>query len=163
MNDLADLYRDVILEHKRNPRNFGRLDPHDAAAVGHNPLCGDSLSLTLRLDGDRIQELRFTGEGCAISVASASLMSEAVRGRTLPEVARLYEAVHGLLTGTGTGTTTGIGAGTGGDAAGLGKLQALAGVREFPARVKCASLCWHTLNAALERRDARQEPSVSTE
>ena len=152
MTDLTDLYRDVILEHKRNPRNFGRLDPHDAAAVGHNPLCGDSLSITLRLDGDRIQELRFTGEGCAISVASASLMSEAVRGRTLPEVAALYGSVHGLLTGT-----------VDGNAADLGKLQALAGVREFPARVKCASLCWHTLNAALERRDAQQAPSVSTE
>lgn len=160
MTDLTDLYRDVILEHKRNPRNFGRLDPHDAAAVGHNPLCGDSLSLTLRLDGDRIRELRFTGEGCAISVASASLMSEAVRGRTLPEVAGLYAAVHGLLTGTGTGHGTGDGDGDAGD---LGKLQALAGVREFPARVKCASLCWHTLNAALERRDAAQAPSVSTE
>ena len=152
MTDLADLYRDVILEHKRNPRNFGRLDPHDAAAVGHNPLCGDSLSLTLRLDGERIRELRFTGEGCAISVASASLMSEAVSGRTLPEVAGLYAAVHGLLTGTGDAA-----------AEGLGKLQALAGVREFPARVKCASLCWHTLNAALERRDAQQSPSISTE
>jgi len=152
VTDLTDLYRDVILEHKRNPRNFGRLDPHDAAAVGHNPLCGDSLSITLRLDGERIQELRFTGEGCAISVASASLMSEAVRGRTLPEVAALYGSVHGLLTGTVDGS-----------AADLGKLQALAGVREFPARVKCASLCWHTLNAALERRDAQQAPSVSTE
>ena len=156
MTDLTDLYRDVILEHKRNPRNFGRLDPHDAAAVGHNPLCGDSLSLTLRLEGDRIQELRFTGEGCAISVASASLMSEAVRGRTLPEVAALYGSVHRLLTGTGEGIGDG-------DGANLGKLQALAGVREFPARVKCASLCWHTLNAALERRDAQQAPSVSTE
>ena len=152
MTDLADLYRDVILDHKRNPRNFGRLDPHDAAAVGHNPLCGDSLSLTLRLEGDRIQELRFAGEGCAISVASASLMSEAVRGRTLPEVATLYASVHALLTGTGDA-----------NAGDLGKLQALAGVREFPARVKCASLCWHTLNAALERRDAQQSPSISTE
>ena len=150
--ELTDLYRDVILDHKRNPRNFGRLDPHDAAAVGHNPLCGDSLSVTLRLEGDRIDDLRYTGEGCAISVASASLMSEAVRGRTLPQVQALYESVHGLLTGAPSA-----------DPEALGKLQALSGVREFPARVKCASLCWHTLNAALERRDVQQPANVSTE
>jgi nitrogen fixation NifU-like protein len=138
--DLNDLYRDVILEHKRNPRNYGRLDPHDASAVGHNPLCGDSLSLTLRLAGDGIGELRFTGEGCAISVASASLMSEAVSGKSLPEVEALYREVHALLTEAGHVA----------DPA-LGKLQALSGVREYPARVKCASLAWHTLHAALER------------
>jgi nitrogen fixation protein NifU and related proteins len=153
MIELNELYRDVILEHKRNPRNYGRLDPHDASAVGHNPLCGDSLSLTLRLDGDAISELRFTGEGCAISVASASLMSEAVKGKPLPEVDALYREVHALLTEAGHEPSPS-----------LGKLQALSGVREFPARVKCASLCWHTLHAALERRAAGEAPApVSTE
>lgn len=151
---LEELYRDVILEHKRNPRNYGRLDPHDASAVGHNPLCGDSLSLTLRLAGESIGELRFTGEGCAISVASASLMSEVVRGKPLAEVEALYREVHALLTEPGHVA----------DPA-LGKLQALSGVREFPARVKCASLAWHTLHAALERRQpAGVSPAaVSTE
>ena len=153
MTQLDELYRDVILEHKRNPRNYGRLDPHDASAVGHNPLCGDSLSLTLRLDGDAISQLLFTGEGCAISVASASLMSEAVKGKPLPEVEALYREVHALLTEAGHEP-----------APTLGKLQALSGVREFPARVKCASLCWHTLHAALERRAAGEVPaSISTE
>jgi len=153
MMELNELYRDVILEHKRNPRNYGRLDPHDASAVGHNPLCGDSLSLTLRLDGGAITDLRFTGEGCAISVASASLMSEAVKGKPLAEVEALYREVHALLTESGHEP-----------APTLGKLQALSGVREFPARVKCASLCWHTLHAALERRAAGDAPApVSTE
>ncbi len=151
--DIRDLYRDVILDHNRSPRNFGRLDPADAEAVGHNPLCGDSLSVTLRLEGDRLSELRFNGQGCAISVASASLMSEAVSGRPLGEVEALYREVHALLTEPAhvPGRP-------------LGKLMALAGVREFPARVKCASLCWHTLHAALAQpaNDAAA-PTVSTE
>jgi len=137
--DLKDLYRDVILDHNRSPRNFGRLDPADSSAAGHNPLCGDRLSITLRMDGEQVADLRFEGQGCAISVASASLMTEAVRGRSRSEIARLYEAVHALLTGHERVA--------GQD---LGKLLALAGVAEYPARVKCASLSWHTLNAALE-------------
>lgn len=137
--DLKDLYREVILDHNRSPRNFGRLDPADSSAAGHNPLCGDRLSVTLRLDGERVSDLRFEGQGCAISVASASLMTEAVRGRSRSEIARLYEAVHALLTGHER---------IAGEE--LGKLLALAGVAEYPARVKCASLSWHTLNAALE-------------
>jgi nitrogen fixation NifU-like protein len=150
--ELKELYRDVILDHNRSPRNFGRLEPSDAQAAGHNPLCGDKLNLTLRLQGDRVQDLRFEGQGCAISTASASLMTEAVKGRSRTEIARLYHDVHTLLTAHGTDA---------GDAAAaeLGKLMALAGVAEFPARVKCASLCWHTLNAALERTPA----PVSTE
>jgi nitrogen fixation NifU-like protein len=139
--EIRDLYRDVILDHNRSPRNFGRLEPADAAAVGHNPLCGDSLSLTVRLEGDRLKELRFNGQGCAISVASASLMSEAVTGRTLAEVEALYREVHALL--TEPAHQPGMA---------LGKLMALAGVHDFPARVKCASLCWHTLHAALGQR-----------
>jgi nitrogen fixation NifU-like protein len=146
--ELKELYRDVILDHNRSPRNFGRLEPADAQAAGHNPLCGDKLNLTLRLQGDRVQDLRFEGQGCAISTASASLMTEAVKGRSREQIARLYKEVHALLT-----------ASTEVPSADLGKLMALAGVAEFPARVKCASLCWHTLNAALERAPA----PVSTE
>jgi nitrogen fixation NifU-like protein len=151
--EIRDLYREVILDHNRSPRNFGRLEPADAAAVGHNPLCGDSLSLTLRLDGDRLSDVRFNGQGCAISVASASMMSEAVTGKTLAEVEALYREVHALLTEPAHVP-----------AVPLGKLMALGGVREFPARVKCASLCWHTLHAALQRHAAdAAPPTVSTE
>ena len=151
--DVRDLYRDVILDHNRSPRNFGRLDPSDASAVGHNPLCGDALSLTLRLDGERLSELRFNGQGCAISIASASLMGEAVSGKSLAEVDALYREVHALLTEPAHVPTVP-----------LGKLMALSGVREYPARVKCASLCWHTLNAALHRpADEASPTTVSTE
>jgi nitrogen fixation NifU-like protein len=145
--ELNELYREVILDHNRQPRNFGRLDPHDAEAKGHNPLCGDRLTLTLLRDGDRLADLRFEGNGCAISMASASLMSEAVKGRSRAEIEALFTRVHALLTTQGA------------SGAELGKLAALSGVREFPARVKCASLCWHTLNAALAKGDA----TVSTE
>jgi len=150
--DLKELYRDVILDHNKRPRNFGRLDPHDASAAGHNPLCGDRLNLTLRLEGDRLKDLRFDGQGCAISVASASLMSEAVKGLTRAEIDALYRDVHALLTEADHQPS-----------ASLGKLLALGGVREFPARVKCASLCWHTLHAALEQHAADGAAVVSTE
>jgi len=146
--DLKELYREVILDHNRSPRNFGRLDPADACATGRNPLCGDTLDITLRMQGDRVADLRFEGQGCAISLAAASLMSEAVKGRRREEIEQLYGDVHALLTGR---------ASPGGRD--LGKLAALGGVAEFPARVKCASLCWHTLNAALARTSA----PVSTE
>jgi nitrogen fixation NifU-like protein len=136
--DLKDLYRDVILDHNRQPRNFGRLEPADAKADGYNPLCGDRLSVFVRLNGDRIEDLRFEGTGCAISTASASLMTEAVKGKSRAAVAELYQRVHALLTRQDAAP-----------ADDLGKLAALSGVREYPARVKCASLCWHTLNAAL--------------
>jgi len=148
--DLKELYRDVILDHNRRPRNFGRLDPADASAAGHNPLCGDKLNITARLQGDRLEDLRFEGQGCAISTASASLMTEAVKGRSRQEIAQLYRDVHELLTHSSHTPTRD-----------LGKLMALAGVAEFPARVKCASLCWHTLNAALADADAAAP--VSTE
>jgi nitrogen fixation NifU-like protein len=154
--ELNDLYRDVILDHNKKPRNFGRLDPADALANGHNPLCGDRLTVTLRLDGDRIDDVKFEGHGCAISVASASMMTEAVKGHSRAEVAALFDKVHALLTQQDA------------PSADLGKLAALSGVREFPARVKCASLCWHTLNAALANADdaaaqAQAAPAVSTE
>jgi nitrogen fixation protein NifU and related proteins len=146
--DLKDLYRDVILDHNRNPRNFGRVEPADAHAEGHNPLCGDRLTVSLRLNGERIEDIRFEGKGCAISTASASLMTEAVKGKSRGAIHELFEKIHSLLTRQDAVPD-----------AGLGKLAALSGVREFPARVKCASLCWHTLNAALEQGDG----TVSTE
>jgi len=146
--DLKDLYREVVLDHNRSPRNFGRIEPADGEADGHNPLCGDRLHLTVRLKDDHLTDVRFEGTGCAISVASASLMSEAVKGRSRAEIARLYDEVHAMLTGRAQPPP-----------AHLGKLAALGGVAEFPARVKCASLCWHTLAAALERAGA----TVSTE
>jgi nitrogen fixation protein NifU and related proteins len=146
--DLKDLYRDVILDHNKRPRNFGRLDPADAQADGHNPLCGDRLSVFVKLNGDRIEDLRFEGKGCAISTASASLMTEAVKGKDKAAVSQLFEKIHTLLTQQDAAPTPD-----------LGKLAALSGVREFPSRVKCASLCWHTLNAALQRSDS----TVSTE
>jgi len=147
--DLQDLYRDVIVDHNRHPRNFGRLDPADAHAEGYNPLCGDRLTLYVNLDGERISDAKFEGSGCAISVASASLLTEAVKGKSRSQVRELFDDVHTVLTQHDANV----------DAARLGKLAALSGVREFPARVKCASLCWHTLNAALDRAAA----PVSTE
>ncbi len=149
--DLNDLYRDVILDHNRNPRNFGPLEPANAVAEGFNPLCGDRLTLRLKLAGDTIEDIRFEGEGCAISTASASLMTEAVKGKTRAQALGVFERVHRLLTDDSA------------PGADLGKIAALSGVREFPARVKCASLCWHTLAKALEAPDAAAAPRVSTE
>lgn len=146
--DLKELYRDVILDHNRRPRNFGRIEPSDTHADGHNPLCGDRLTVWLRLKDDRIDDIRFEGKGCAISTASASLMTEAVKGKDRAAVQSLYGRIHSLLTQQDAVADES-----------LGKLAALSGVREFPARVKCASLCWHTLNAALERGAA----TVSTD
>ncbi len=135
--DIADLYRDVILDHNRSPRNFGPLEPADRVTQGFNPLCGDRLTLRLRLVDGRIDEVRFEGQGCAISTASASLMTEAVKGKSVAEAKALFERMHALFTLDGAPID------------GLGKLAALSGVHEFPARVKCASLCWHTLASAL--------------
>ena len=147
--DLKDLYRDVIVDHNRNPRNFGKLDPVDSSADGHNPLCGDRLTIHLRLDGDRVADVSFEGSGCAISVASASLLTEAVKGKTRAEIEAIYHDVHDLLTRSDSSVDPGR----------MGKLAALQGVRDFPARVKCATLCWHTLNAAL----AHSATPVTTE
>jgi nitrogen fixation NifU-like protein len=146
--DLKELYRDVILDHNRNPRNFGRLEAADAHADGHNPLCGDRLTVSLRMNGDLIEDVRFDGKGCAISTASASMMTEAVKGKSRDAVAELFGKIHSAMTQQDAVADPG-----------LGKLAALTGVREFPARVKCATLCWHTLNAALDRGTA----TVSTE
>jgi nitrogen fixation protein NifU and related proteins len=149
--DLKELYRDVILDHNRHPRNFGPLAGASHHAEGHNPLCGDKLSLAVVLDGERIADIRFQGSGCAISTASASLMTEAVKGKDRANARALFEKVHALLTHPEGAPDASL--------ASLGKLAALSGVREFPARVKCASLCWHTLNAAL----AAESATVSTE
>jgi nitrogen fixation NifU-like protein len=150
--DLNDLYRDVILDHNRKPRNFGGLDPADASVEGFNPMCGDRLTVRLRLDDDKISDIRFEGEGCAISTASASMMTEAVKGRTRAEALRLFDRVHQLLTDDAAPP-----------ADELGKLAALSGVRAYPARVKCASLCWHTLASALRSNDPRSLAAVTTE
>jgi nitrogen fixation NifU-like protein len=150
--ELNDLYRDVILDHNRQPRNFGGLDPADASVEGFNPMCGDRLTVRLRLDEDKISDIRFEGQGCAISTASASMMTEAVKGRTRSEALRLFERVHQLLTDDAAPP-----------ADELGKLAALSGVRAYPARVKCASLCWHTLVAALRSNDPRSLAAVTTE
>jgi nitrogen fixation NifU-like protein len=149
--ELTDLYRDVILDHNRRPRNFGPLEAPQAVAEGVNPLCGDRLTLRLNLADDRIENIRFEGQGCAISTASASLMTEAVKGKTRGEALALFDRVHRLLTDDEAGAED------------LGKLAALSGVREYPARVKCASLCWHTLASALKSPDAHTVPAVSTE
>ena len=141
MSELRELYQAVILDHNKKPRNFGELTQANRAAHGDNPLCGDKLRVELRVEDDVVREVAFTGSGCAISTASASLMTEAVKGRPLAEVTRLFDAFHELVAGAGTGAA--------GD--GLGKLAVFAGVREFPIRVKCATLAWHTLRAALER------------
>ena len=151
--ELNDLYRDVILDHNRHPRNFGALQPADASAEGFNPMCGDRLTLRLRMAGEQIEDIRFEGQGCAISTASASLMTEAVKGKTRDEALHLFASVHSLLTDDAAS-----------GAEELGKLAALSGVREYPARVKCASLCWHTLVSALKAPAAAALlPAVSTE
>jgi nitrogen fixation NifU-like protein len=150
--ELNDLYRDVILDHNRRPRNFGGLEPADASVEGFNPMCGDRLTVRLQLTDDRISDIRFEGQGCAISTASASMMTEAVKGKTRAEALRLFDRVHQLLTDDAAPP-----------ADELGKLAALSGVREYPARVKCASLCWHTLASALRSTEAQSLPPITTE
>jgi len=146
MSDLRDLYQEVIFDHNRHPRNFGPLADANRHADGFNPLCGDRLTLNLLVRDGVIQDARFEGSGCAISTASASLMTEAVKGKTEAEAAVLFEGFHHMVMGEATTVD-------------LGKLAVLAGVSEFPARVKCASLAWHTLNAALKN----EADPVSTE
>ncbi len=150
MADLAELYQQIIVEHNKSPRNYRKIDPADKAAQGHNPLCGDRIEVFVRLDGDRIADVAFQGKGCAISQASASLMTGAVKGKTLAEAEQLFEAFHAMVMSDPKAPAPG--------ADNLGKLAAFAGVRQFPSRVKCASLSWHTLHAALH-----SEGSISTE
>ncbi len=141
MTDLSDLYQQIIVDHNRSPRNFKKLAHPTREAEGANPLCGDQIKLEVELAGDRIADVGFQGSGCAISQASASLLTGAVQGKSTADAQELFRQVHAMLT-SAPGTPV--------DTAKLGKLAALAGVRQFPVRVKCASLPWHTLRAALE-------------
>jgi len=140
MQELRELYQSVILDHNKRPRNFERPAGANREAHGHNPLCGDRIDVFARVDDGVLRDVGFQGSGCAISKASASLMTEAVKGRPLAEVERLFEGFHRVVTSD---------ARTPVDASQVGKLGVLAGVREFPMRVKCATLAWHTLRAAL--------------
>ena len=151
MNELQELYREVILDHNRHPRNFGELDDADRVVEGVNPLCGDRMTLYVKLDDDMVQDIRFKGTGCAISVASSSLMTEKAKGRSVEELEALFGQVHDLLTGDP--------AGDGIDLDSLDKLAALSGVREYPTRVKCATLAWHALKSAI----TGSEDKISTE
>lgn len=150
MFDLKDLYQEVIVDHNRSPRNFGKLDNPDKTLEGFNPLCGDHLMLYVNMENGRIADIRFDGSGCAISVASASLMTEAMKGKTVNEAEAIFENFHELVTGDETKVDYDM----------LGKLAAIAGVREYPTRVKCATLCWHTLHSALGDTD---NATVTTE
>ena len=138
MFDIKDLYQEIIVDHNRNPRNFGVIADADKTMEGFNPLCGDKLKLYIKIDGQNISDIAFDGTGCAISVASASLMTDAMKGKSIDEAETLFNNFHSLIT-----TENEI------DSDHLGKLAVLAGVKNFPARVKCASLCWHTLRSAL--------------
>lgn len=149
MFDIKDLYQEVIVDHNRSPRNFGRLEPAGKTLEGFNPLCGDRLTVYLNLNGDQISDIRFDGSGCAISIASASLMTEGVKGKSIEEAETVFTDFHELLTDAAQVI----------DLTRMGKLAVLAGVRDYPSRVKCATLCWHTLRALLAGGDA----PVSTE
>lgn len=149
MSDLRELYQQVILDHNRNPRNFKELPDANRKVDGYNPLCGDHYTVFLRLDGDTIGDVSFTGNGCAISKASASVMSATVKGKRKAEAENLFHTFHKLVMGENAGLSE----------AELGKLAAFSGVSEFPARVKCATLAWHTLRTALEG----EKDSVTTE
>jgi nitrogen fixation NifU-like protein len=140
MSELSELYQELILDHNRRPRNFGTLPDANRRAEGYNPLCGDRLKVYLRLEDDRIAGVSFEGSGCAISKASASLMTDAVKGQTIGDATALFDRVHAMLT---------LPLDRAVDTTGVGKLAVLSGVREFPVRIKCASLAWHTLKAAL--------------
>ena len=140
MSELTDLYQDLILDHNKRPRNYGVLADADRQARGHNPLCGDRLTVFLKVANDRIDDIRFEGSGCAISKASASLMTEAVKGKSVAEAIGIFDRFQAMITAP---LEVAVGDET------LGKLTALGGVREFPVRIKCASLPWHTLKAAL--------------
>jgi nitrogen fixation NifU-like protein len=142
MSDLRDLYQEVILDHNRQPRNCYVMDCANRTADGHNPLCGDTVKVYLRIEEGMIEEISFQGSGCAICTASTSLMTEAVKGKKVDEVRDLFEGFHHML--TGVAAEQGLE---------LGKLKVFEGVREYPVRVKCATLAWHTLNAAMDDTD----------
>jgi nitrogen fixation NifU-like protein len=150
VSDLRDLYQEVILDHTKKPRNFHKMEAATNSAKGHNPLCGDRLTVYVKLEDDIVKDISFEGSGCAISTASASMMTESLKGKTKAEAEALFRRFHKLVTGK---------SGSAQEAPELGKLAAFSGVQEFPVRVKCATLSWHTLRAALESG----ETAVSTE
>jgi nitrogen fixation NifU-like protein len=139
MSELRDLYQEVILDHYKRPRNCGRLECPDSEAEGRNPLCGDHVHVYLKITGGVVEEITFAGEGCAICTASCSLMTEAVRGKTVAEAAELFDGFHQMLTGVAEA-----------EGVELGKLRVFEGVREYPVRIKCATLAWHTLKTAIQ-------------
>jgi nitrogen fixation NifU-like protein len=149
MSELSELYQDTILDHNKNPRNFREIENADRMADGKNPLCGDALRVYVDMDGDTVRDVAFKGSGCAISKASASMMTQAIKGKTKEDAEMLFDEFHKMVTGELDIET---------DENHLGKLRIFAGVLEFPARVKCASLSWHTFNAALHG-----EETVTTE
>ncbi len=149
-DDLRELYQEIIVEHSRKPRNFHKLPAPAQHLEGYNPLCGDRMTVYLHMDDDVVRDISFEGSGCAISTASASVMTEVLKGKTRAEAEKLFDRFHRLITGEADAVA---------EAAGLGKLAVFAGVSQFPSRVKCAVLAWHTMHAALE---GEQEP-VSTE
>ena len=149
MSELSDLYQQVILDHNKKPRNFKRLETANRSADGHNPLCGDQLKVFLEVEDERVKDVSFVGSGCAISKASASMMTQVVKGKSKEEAEKMFDEFHRMVLGELDEET---------EENNLGKLKIFAGVREFPARVKCASLSWHTMNAALHG-----EEEVSTE
>ena len=146
MHELGDLYQEIILDHYKKPRNAGLIEQPTCSAHGDNPLCGDKIAVTVKMRGDTVEDIRWKGAGCAISTASASLMSEAIKGKSKAEIAALFDRFHAMVTGQGSSE-------------GLEKLEVFSGVSEYPVRVKCASLAWHTLKAALEG----QKDTISTE
>ncbi|MCI0597036.1 MAG: SUF system NifU family Fe-S cluster assembly protein [candidate division Zixibacteria bacterium] len=149
ISEISELYQEVIIDHSRRPRNFRILENADRKAEGYNPLCGDRLVLYVKMDGERIAEIAFQGSGCAISTASASIMTAELKGKSVGEAEKIFEKFHQMVTGS-----------PGEDwEERLGKLAAFSGVSQFPVRVKCASLCWHTLKSALEEK----KETVSTE
>src|SRR5215469_770046 len=140
MSDLSSLYQEVILDHSKKPHNYRVMDGADREADGYNPLCGDKVRIYLKLDGDRISDISFLGSGCAISTASASILTDTLKGRTQAEADALFKTFHDLVTGKDSANK---------ENPGLGKLAVFSGVYEFPARVKCATLAWHTMRSAL--------------
>jgi nitrogen fixation protein NifU and related proteins len=149
MSELSELYQQVILDHNKKPRNFRKLETANHSAEGYNPLCGDQLTVYLNLEDDAVKEVSFEGSGCAISKAAASMMTQAIKGKSKQEAEQLFSEFHQMVTGELDEETT---------PNGLGNLKIFAGVREFPVRVKCASLPWHTMHAALNNQEL-----VSTE
>ncbi len=154
MSELSELYQQVILDHNKKPRNFRKLETANHSAEGYNPLCGDQLTVYLNLEDDAVKEISFEGSGCAISKAAASMMTQAVKGKSKQEAEQLFTEFHGMVTG---GNEANDDAGDEENKS-LGNLRVFAGVREFPVRVKCATLAWHTMHAALNNQE-----TISTE